>query len=202
MNDFTDSLMTRMREESKYAVAIITPCYLFLCHTNSEFTMTQSWKVVKRMLDKDNVDRFVFFNTDNKVVYYEYYKSISFVEWLGIPEEDAFYYLASKNRIYVDLEGIEASLELSDEQIDSILIKGDSDIKIQNDILYFQYPIKNLNIKHIKSGRKTFDSIREFKQYYLARIKRLTHYKEEYKKLSNSMLLYTTEFLDKKRWLI
>jgi hypothetical protein len=161
--------------------------------------MTQSWKVVKRMLDKDNVDRFVFFNIDHTVIYYEYYKSISFVDWLGIPEKEAFYYLASKNRIYVDLNGIEASLELSDEQVDSILIKEeDKNITIQNDILHFSPPIRNLSIKHINSGRRRFASIGEFKQYYLARIKNLLYYSEKYKNLTNSLLIYTTTFIDEK----
>jgi len=60
LNDFTDSMVTRMREENKFALAIVSQGSLLLCHSNiGEQTITPLWEVVDRMLDIDNVERFV-----------------------------------------------------------------------------------------------------------------------------------------------
>ncbi len=62
LNDFTNSMMTRMREKNKYVISIVSDNNLLICHSRGrEDTITPGWKVVRRMLDKDNVDRFVFF---------------------------------------------------------------------------------------------------------------------------------------------
>jgi len=126
LNDFTNSMMTRMREKNKYVISIVSDGSLLVCHSRGrEDTITPGWKVVRRMLDKDNVDRFVFFIKEKDsidVYYYEHYPSESFVTWLGIPERDAFYDLGGKNRIYADIDGMHCSLELSDDEIQDLFI--------------------------------------------------------------------------------
>ena len=81
LNDFSDKMMTRMRETDKYALAIVSEKFLLLCHTTmGERTITPVWEVVDRMLDKDNVERFVIFKkTDDltNVIYYEHSPSRS-----------------------------------------------------------------------------------------------------------------------------
>ncbi len=62
LNDFTDSMKTRMREESKYALGIVTKNLVLLCHSiYGEETITPEWKTIPRMLDSDNVLRYVQF---------------------------------------------------------------------------------------------------------------------------------------------
>lgn len=134
MNDFTDSMMTRMREEKKYVISIVSKHYLILCHSRGGESITPRWDVVKRMLDKDNVERFVIFMKEGEIVkvyYYEHYPSEFFTIWLGIPEKEAFYYLGGKNRIYSEIDGMKCAIELSDDDIEKLFLKEQSTFKIE-----------------------------------------------------------------------
>lgn len=200
LRDFTDSMKTRMREGDKYAISIVSDDYLILCHSRGgETTITPRWEVVKRMLDRDNVDRFVFFIKEGesiRVHYYEYNRSESFVSWLGIPEREAFYYLGGVNKVYVDIDGMHCAMELSDDNVEELFLKDNSTFKIEKNQLILPAPIERLQIGQIRVGKKKYNSMGDFLQDYLAKRYELVYYQEEYWKLANSLEPLTTPFID------
>lgn len=191
LNDFTDSMMTRMREKEKYVISIVSNNYVILCHSKTkESTITSGWKVVQRMLDRDNVDRFVLFINENNSInayYYEHYPSESFIEWLGIPEREAFYYLGGKNRFNIDIAGMRCSIELQDDEVEKLFLNKNDNLKIERNQLYLDMPISILQIGSIRVGKKQFKTIPEFLQIFLAKRYELKYYQDEYKKLMNSL---------------
>ncbi len=193
-------MMTRMREEDKFAIAIVSEGFLLLCHSSmGEQTITPLWMVVDRMLDKDNVERFALFQKENGVttiIYYEHSPSEFFTRWLGIPEKEAFFYLGGKNRLYVGIDGIHCVLELSDDDVESRLLKSTDLLKVEKNQLIFTSPIKRLEVDQIRVGKKQYKSISDFLQDYLARRYELSHYQEQYKKLAESFDVLNHAYID------
>lgn len=205
LNDFTDSMKTRSREEDKYAISIVSQNSLLLCHSRiGEQTITPFWKVAERMLDTDNVDRFVYFSREKDLIrinYFESSRSEFLVHWLGIPEKDAFYYLGGKNRIYVLICGMHCSLELSDDDIEEKFLR-EQILMIDRNQLLLPSEIRRLQIEQIRVGKKRYNSAADFLQVYLARRYELTYYQEEYEKLSNSLDPLTIRFIDDRDYLV
>lgn len=200
LNDFTDSMMTRMREKEKYVISIVSNNYIILCHSKTkESTITSGWKVVQRMLDRDNAERFVLFINENNsinVYYYEHYPSDSFIEWLGIPEREAFYYLGGKNRFNIDIAGMHCSIELKDDEVEKLFLNKNDNLKIEKNQLYLDMPISILQIGSIRVGKRQFKTIPEFLQIFLAKRYELRYYQDEYKKLMNSLDPLITPYID------
>lgn len=200
LNDFTDSMKTTMRKEDRNVISIISNNYLIICHSRSEEnTITPGWKVVKRMLDKDNVDRFVFFIKDGNTIgvyYYEHYPSDSFTNWLGIPERDAFYYLGGKNRLYSSIIGLKCSIELSDGDVENLLLSKGGNFKIEKHGLKLAEPLETLQIGQIRVGKKQYTSMEDFLQSYLARRYDLAYYQQKYKEIAGSLQPLIKIFID------
>jgi hypothetical protein len=200
LNDFTDSMMTRMREKDKFALAIVFKQSILLCHTSiGEQTITPLWKVVDRMLDKDNVERFVFFQKRKgvtEVVYYEHTPSEFFTRWLGIPEKEAFFYLGGKNRFYLDIDGVKCVLELTDDDVANKFLVNASVFTIEKNQLIFSSPIRRLEIGQIRVGKKRYNSIADFLQDFLARKYELSYYQNAYRKLEGSLDVLSHAYFD------
>jgi len=204
INDFTDHMMTRMREEGKYAIAIVYQGMLLLCHSAvGEKTMTPSFQIIERMLDKDNVDRFVAFKKENdqiKVIYWEHYPSGLFIRWLGITGREASYYLGGKNRFYTEIEGLKCAIELSDEEVEEKLVESDK-FKFENNTLILPSGY-SLVINQIRTGKKYYKNYDEFLEEFMFRRYNLTYYSEQYTKINNSLDLLYKKFVDEKDKLI
>lgn len=197
--DFTDSMYTRMREEEKYVVAIIMDRSLILCHSiYGESTITPNWEVIERMLDKDNVIRYVYFELEDSnvnVTFFEHTKSIFFIEWLGLPEKEAFSYLGGKNRFYTEVYDSNLVFEFTDENFEKKVIE-DGVLKIEGNQIVLPEPIQRLHISQIRAGKKPYKNTEDFKQDFLAKRYELSYYQEEYKNLQNSLRPLTTKFID------
>ena len=103
LRDFTDPMMTRMREQEKHVIGIIYENGIILCHSvYGEKTITPKWRVMKRMLDRHNVMRYICFTKkkENKtnITYYERRPSKFLTQWLGLRGKRAFQYLGGKNK--------------------------------------------------------------------------------------------------------
>ncbi len=96
INNFCDSLYTSARQAGKYAVLLVVANSVIICHTDSkEKTITTEADVLERLLDTDNVDKYVRFKRERDGINAYHFErnqnSKSFSEWLGIqPEEIAF----------------------------------------------------------------------------------------------------------------
>ena len=138
IHDFTDSMNTKMKEKEMYAVSIIAENRLILCHSRmGEKSINPDWKVFVRMLDKDNIKRYVSFEfeeNDIKVMFYEKNRTKFFIDWLGISEKDAIYEYGGKNKFYSEIEGFPITLEINDEDFEKVYCEMRDLWKICNNI--------------------------------------------------------------------
>lgn len=195
LNDFTGSMQTRMREEEKYAIAIVSDGDLLLCHSDvGEKTITPDWSVIERMLDSDNVKRFILFRKRNDsidVVYWERYRSESFVGWLGLPESEAFYYLGGENRFYTEIDGMRCVIELSDNEVEDRLVN-----LIDKNTIVLPQNIRRLPLIQIRSGKKRYSTLEEFREDLTNRKYNLTSFIEKYEKVMSSLEPLINRFID------
>lgn len=185
IRDFTDAMNTKMKEEDKYAIAVMIGKDLILCHCRiGEKTITPNWRVIERMLDKDNVMRFVAFKNDENitVTFFEKDRTQFFINWLGIPPKDVFYKYGGENKFCSELHGFPISLELTDNDFEKL--SNNAPFEIENSKIKFLSPINELIITEIKRGNKLYKNTKDFKDDFVARYYDLAYYQEEYKHLN------------------
>ncbi|MHA1285525.1 MAG: hypothetical protein ACTSVV_15170 [Promethearchaeota archaeon] len=201
--DFTDSMRSRMRETNKYIIGIINQDQLLLCHSiYGEETITPEWKTIPRMLDSDNILRYVLFQKANqsiKVRYYEKYATESFVEWLRLPSRDAFYHFGGYFRFLSEIDKIIHVFELNENQIDEWINKHP---EIKKGVIKLINPIESLIIKQIHVGNKKYGNIRDFLQDYHAQKYNIQFYRKQYIKIMETMEPFYIKFYDEKDKLI
>jgi hypothetical protein len=196
--DFTDAMMTRMREETKYALGLLMESKLVLCHSIfGEETITPEWKIIPRMLDTDNVLRYVCF-TDEKgtigVKYWEREATSSFTEWLGLPRKQAFLF-GGKYRIYCEIDGVTTELQLTEQEMEYWLNEHpelkDGKIKLSS-------PIQLLSVIEIRTGRKRYQNAEDFIQDYKAENYGVPNYQKEYERIKGEHLPLLMKYYDDK----
>ncbi|MEM4327736.1 MAG: hypothetical protein QXV29_02185, partial [Candidatus Woesearchaeota archaeon] len=201
LNDFSDEMNTRMRMEEKYAICIVTSEFVILCHSLfGEETITPKWEVIDRMLDKDNILRFVYFKNEKDsidVIFYETNPSVFFANWLGIPQKVAFEYLGGKNKFCGEVSGVPFSLELSDDDFEKKFIEEKA-FKVKDKQIILPAPIERIPLSLVKVGRKPYTNYDDFVQDFLAKRYNLSYYNEEYIKLKNSIIPYQEKIFDDK----
>lgn len=206
LNDFTDSMNTRMREEEKYAICIIASQFIILCHSRfGEETITPKWEVIERMLDKDNVLRYVFFErTEGRigVIFFEDIPSVFFADWLGIPAKEAFGYLGGKNKFWGEVDGANIVFEFTDDDFEKKFFDENEEkkFKIQENQLILPNPVQYIPLVQIRVGRQPYDNVGDFIQDFLAKRYELSFYQEAYNKLNSSLNaeLWTKKVIDDK----
>jgi hypothetical protein len=196
LNDFTEGMQTRMREESKYALGMLMENRLILVHsTYGEETITPQWSIIPRMLDTDNVLRFVSFmgyEGSIQVRYWERTATSSFVDWLGLPKKQAFLF-GGKYRICTDIDNFTAEIQLNDEEVDQWLTDHpemkESKITLKN-------PVYSLSIRGINSGQKKYNNPEDFIQDFKAEKFGVPLYQKEYNRIKASYLPLLTKCID------
>ena len=196
--DFTDAMRTRMREESKYAIGLLTLNKLILCHSLfGEETITPEWKTIPRMLDADNVFRYVFFTTEKGIItvkFWEREATSSFIEWLGLPRKQSFLF-GGKYRIYCEIEDITTSFELTEEEMKDWIKRHP---ELREGRIIFSTPIQLLNISEIRVGRKRYEKAEDFIQDYEAESYGFPYYQKEYDRINRSVLPLLMKYYDER----
>jgi hypothetical protein len=196
--DFTEAMKTRMREESKYAIGLLMPGKLILCHSiYGEETITPDWKTIPRMLDIDNILRYVciYLNEEiHTIRYWEKEATSSFIEWLGLPKKTAFLF-GGKYRIHCEIEGLVAELQLNEEEM-ARWIKNNNELK--KGMIKLSQPIHLLNIDEIRVGRKRYEKTMDFIQDYEAEAYGIHHYQKEYDKILKDVRPLFMKYYDEK----
>lgn len=167
VSDFADAMKTSMRKEGRCVVGFAWRDHVFLAHTScGEETISTSIDVIERLLDSDNVRRFVFIYRDRetvKVRFYEYIRSQSFKEWLGLRGGKYTYYESGGSvNIYVDIFGLEARINLPFDKAYEILSGNNKVIYTDGNEMIFSKSIKSAYIKRIRYQDKEFKDPKEF----------------------------------------
>ncbi len=196
--DFTDAMKTRMREEYKYAIALLMENKLFLCHSLfGEETITPEWKIIPRMLDTDNVLRYVCFMDENGITtvkYWEREATSSFIEWLGLPYKKAFLF-GGKYRVYCEIEGITTEFQLDEDDMKKWM---EDHPELREGRIRFSSPIEFLNISEIRVGRKRYENTQDFIQDYKAENYGIPRYQKEYERINRGVLPLLMKYYDEK----
>ncbi|ASJ01166.1 hypothetical protein A3K92_06555 [Thermococcus gorgonarius] len=198
LNDFTFSMTSRMREEEKYGILIISKDMVMLCHSKfGEVTITPDFEVLPRMLDSDNIIRFVAFikkkNGKIHVKYHEDYKTKFLMEWLGVSKKELFSYMGGKYRFESEFGGIKIALEFTEEDVYKLITGRFKGISLKDGQLMFESPIDGVPINLIRIGKKPYSDFEEFKQDFLVEYFTVDKIVQKYKELLNSH--YTTSGL-------
>lgn len=195
INDFAEEMNTTMRGKDKYVILIIMNKELILVHTKmGEKSLSPKFKFFERMLDKDNILRYVWFKKIGdkiNVKYYEKYQSKFFTKWLGINRKDLFYEFGGKNKFFLDLYGYPLVLEINDEDF-----KDNEYLEFTNNSVIFKNPPEGLKIDHIQRSNKRYDNVNEFEKDHISRRFKLKHHQEEYAKLMNSFIPLENKIYD------
>ena len=189
LTDFTDAMRTRMREESKYAIGLLMESGLILCHSAfGEETITPEWKTIPRMLDTDNVLRYVYFINEKGTINVEYWEreaTSSFVEWLGLPQKVAFLF-GGRYRIFSQIEGVTTELQLTDSEMERWIL---SHPEFKDGTIKLSTPIQILNVAEVRAGRKSYENVQDFIQDYDAEKYGIARYEREYDRIKVLPLL-------------
>jgi len=189
LTDFTDAMRTRMREESKYAIGLLMESGLILCHSAfGEETITPEWKTIPRMLDTDNVLRYVYFINEKGTINVEYWEreaTSSFIEWLGLPHKAAFLF-GGRYRIFSEIEGVNTEFQLTDPEMEQWL---QTHPEFKEGTIRLSTPIQILNVMEIRAGRKSYETVRDFIQDYDAEKYGIARYEKEYERIKVLPLL-------------
>ena len=198
VSDFTDAMQTRMREESKYAVGLLMPTKLILSHSSfGEETITPEWKTIPRMLDRDNVLRYVCFINENGVInvrYWEREASSSFIEWLGLPRKAAFLF-GGKYRIRCEIEDVTTEFQLTEQEMERWL---ESHSELREGTIKFSSPVQFLSITEIMAGRKRYENTEDFIQDYEAEKLGIPRYEKEYQRINAKFLPMLMNYYDER----
>jgi len=191
LNDFTFSMNSRMREEEKYGILIISQDMIVLCHSKfGEVTITPDFEVLPRMLDSDNIIRFVAFikkkNGKIYVKYHEDYKTKFLMEWLGVSKKELFSYMGGKYRFESEVNGVKIALEFTEEDMYKLITGDLKGVHIKDGQLLFESPLNGMPINLVRIGRKPYQDFEEFKQEFLIEYFTIDKITERYKGLINS----------------
>lgn len=196
--DFTDTMMTRMREESKYALGLILESKIILCHSvYGEETITPEWKIIPRMLDTDNILRFATFTIEKGEIivrFWEKEATNSFMEWLGLSRKKAFLF-GGKYRICAEIENYRIEFQLTDEEIDEIIANHP---EFKKGKLSLKNQLQYLNIDEIKISRKNYQNTEDFIQDFNAEKYGVPKYQKKYLKIKESSLPLLMRYVDDK----
>jgi hypothetical protein len=196
LQDFTDSMKTRMREVTKYVIGLLTADRLLLCHSiYGGETITPKWDIIPRMLDTDNVLRHVSFSKNEGVISLEFWEkdyTQSFMEWLGLKRKMGFQF-GGIYRIRSEMASMTIELQLDETQIEDLIGMHPEFIKNQ---ISLSSPINILNIDEIKYGTKHYENSEQFLQIYQAEKFGLQPYAEKYEKLKKSIYPVVIQYID------
>lgn len=200
--DFTDSMMTRMREDSKYALGLVLDNQIILCHSiYGEDTITPEWQILPRMLDVDNILRFVSFNLDQGellVSFWEKEATSSFMDWLGLTRKQAFLF-GGKYRVCSEIDDFHIEFQLSEKEIEDLITNhpefSQGKININRTIQYFE-------IDEIRVSRKGYKNIGDFIQDYKAEKFGVPKYQLAYSEIKDKNLPLLTKYFDEKNQIV
>jgi hypothetical protein len=202
LSDFCESLKSRMREENRFAVLLLSQDLVFLAHSRGEMALLETENALvtlQRLLDADNVDRFAQFRRlkDGSVElnYFETIQSESFRDFLGIPESDLYYELG-EIRIHTQVDGEHCTFQFRKEDFLKKFREGRPGYQLQGNRL--SLPSGEYVFDKVFYGRRTFPNAEQFLELLDAESYDLTYYSDAYTELVESLDPLMVRVLDRR----
>lgn len=199
INNFCDSLYTSARQPGKYAVLLVVANSVIICHTDAkEKTITTDADVIERLLDTDNVDKYVRFKRERDGVFAYHFErnrnTKSFSEWLGLQPDEIAFEEAGDVKIYCSQKGVTSIFQFSRADfVDRFLL--DETHTLVSGILRFpdgdEFPVNQ-----IKLDRRSFETVDEFLQMFYDIYFDLQTYRTQYGDLTESIEAWNEDIID------
>ncbi len=199
INNFCDSLYTSARQAGKYAVLLVVANSVIICHTDSkEKTITTEADVLERLLDTDNVDKYVRFKKERDGINAYHFErnqnTKSFSEWLGIQPEEIAFEEAGDVKIYTRQKSATSIFQYSrDEFVDNFLLEETH--TLVSGVLRFpdgdEFPVDQ-----VKLGRRSYENVDEFLQAFYNIYYDLQTYQTKYGNLTESLEPWNQDIID------
>jgi len=199
IDNFCEKMQTRARAEGKYVVLALLKDILILCHTDAkEKTVTKDANVIERLLDTDNVDKYIRFDKKEDgigVSHFERHKTESITGWLGLPSpRELSYEDAGDIKIYSEIGDSTTVFQYSRDEFERKFLISE-EYQLVDDVL--NLPEGEYRVDQIKLGRRKFDSVDEFKQVFHSLYYELQTYQSQYESLANSMEPWEKKVIDR-----
>ena len=202
INNFCDSLKTRAREKGTYAVLIIMENSVIVCHTDAkEKTVTKDANVIERLIDADNVGRYVRFiknkNDEIRVQHYERRLPISdsLSEWLGLEKNELSFREIGDIKIFTEIDDSTAVFQYTREEFEQKFLAEDSNYNLTGD--KFSTPNDQYPVSSYKIDRESFDTVEEFKERFNTLYYDIKSQKRRYDDIANSLDSWIDPVYDK-----
>lgn len=199
INNFCDSLYTSARQSGKYAVLLVAANSIIICHTDSkERTITTDADVIERLLDTDNVDKYVQFKRERDGITAHHFErnqnTKSFSEWLGLRPDEIAFEEAGDVKIYCRQKDSRCIFQYDrDEFVKKFLLEETH--TLISGLLRFpdgdEFPVSQ-----VKLGRRTYDTVDEFKQSFYNIYYDLQTYRTKYADLTESLEAWQVDIID------
>jgi len=194
INDFSHSMMTRAREKGKFAVSLIIKNKFIICHSRSgQQSITTDLSVIERLLDLDNVDKYVEFSKDKESIHvnhFEKYESKSLIDWLGLPEKESIFELRGSINLFSTIDNLPIIFQLNIEEFIEKIVDSEK-YHLEKNIL--KTPNNEFVIEKIMWKNQHFKNSDDLKAKILRIFHNLEYYKKEYEKINNNLYLTLNE---------
>jgi len=191
--NFSDDMKTRAKSAGKYVIIILGAGRLIICHSyTGQRALTTDMEVIEELLSADNIDKYADFTRvgDDEIVvsHYDKYDTESFIDWLGIPDDEIIFDVKGEVKIYSEIgDGIETIFELSRDDVVEKLINSDK-YRLTRDLFETPDPdTPNYRVDYIRWGSQTYPNAEEFKQEVLTTHYELQYYEEQFKDLQQDL---------------
>lgn len=197
INYFSKSMLTRAREEGKYAVLIVFEDSVAVCHTDAEEkTLSREAEVIVRLLDTDNVSKYARFHDSDdgrEVLHFQRHLSKSFSDWLGLDPQEVAYDDAGEIKIFTKIDGSLAQFEYEQDEFERKFVINE-DYELLSGIL--RTPNDKYPVNHIEFGKRKYDTVDEFMQAFYSLFYGLSHYESEYETIAQSITPHVSQVID------
>jgi hypothetical protein len=203
MRDFSKPMNTRSKEEGKYIIACISKRRIILFHSElGKKTLTNQCNVIERMLDSDNILRFVSFEKDNdNIVFYERSDSKFLGLWLGFSKKNIYKYYEGENVFHLQSGSLRLKCILDDEFLERNLFNN-GEYKFKSNSLILPNHIKILTITKIIRNRKKYNNFWDFEEDLITIRQNLYYHIIKYQRLNNRIDKFLHKFVDKEDFVL
>ena len=165
--NFSGSMRSRARESGKYVVFIISDNSLIVAHSfTGKKAVTTDMTVIEELLSESNIDKFAefSFNIDREIVvsHFDRNDTISFTDWLGIPEDEIVFNIKGDVRVYTEIDELSVVFEFDNDDITSKLL-GSDDYDLRDGLLITPNE-PDRRVRRINWGNDQYTSVSVFKQ--------------------------------------